>query len=411
MSLHFHLPARPMGHLRALFACALLAFVVPAAASDVDLIREKLASTTTGGLLFFPQEDRAVAFAHIKDLVPTRTVRKSAAPLALESAPLSFDALRYEVDGETFSLEDFTQLSGHRGLLVLEGQRIRLERYGPGHDAHTRWISFSVTKSITSLLLGAALKDGYLTSLDEPVAHYLPRFRGTPYEDVTIRHVLQMASGVAWNEDYADPKSDVAQAGTANGLALVRYLAALPRAAKPGSTFNYNTGETNLAGEILRAALGNNASTYLEHKIWQPFGMADDAYWVLGKEGGGETGGCCLNATLRDYGRLGLFALNAGRRPDGQGDAQSTVLPDRWMEDSTTPSPAAPFYGYLWWLYPNGTFAAQGIFRQQILVDPAHNIVIAAHSNAPTATGGAYSKHLTALTEALRKAVIAQQEP
>ena len=398
-------------HLRALLAWALLAFVLPATANDVDLIREKLSSTTTGGLLFFSQEDRAVAFANIKELVPTRTVRKSAAPLPLEPAPLNFDSLRYEVDGETYSLEDFTQLTGHRGLLVLEGQRIRLERYGPGHDMDTRWISFSVTKSITSLLLGAALKDGYLTSLDEPVAHYLPRFRGTPYEDVTIRHVLHMASGVAWNEDYADPKSDVAQAGTANGLALVRYLAALPRAAKPGSTFNYNTGETNLAGEILRAALGNNASTYLEHKIWQPFGMEDDAYWVLGKEGGGETGGCCLNATLRDYGRLGLFALNAGRRPDGQDAEQGTVLPDRWMEDSTTPSPAAPFYGYLWWLYPNGTFAAQGIFRQQILVDPAHNIVIAAHSNAPTATGGAYSKHLRALTEALRQAVIAQQEP
>ena len=255
-------------HLRALLACALLAFVLPAAASDVDLVREKLASGSAAGLLFLSQEDRAVAFANIKELAPTRTVRKSPTPLALEQAPLNFDALRYEVEGETFSLEDFTQLSGHRGLLVLEGQRIRLERYGPGHHADTRWISFSVTKSITSLLIGAALKDGYLTSLDEPVAHYLPRFRGTPYEDVTIRHVLQMASGVAWNEDYADPKSDVAQAGGANGLALVRYLATLPRAAEPGASFNYNTGETNLAGEILRAALGNNASTYLEHKIW-----------------------------------------------------------------------------------------------------------------------------------------------
>lgn len=411
MSLHFHFRARSVERLRAVIALTLLAFVLPSAASDVDRVREKLASGSAAGLLFLSQDDRAVAFAHIRELVPTRTVRKSAAPLALEPAPLNFESLRYEVDGETYSLEDFTQLSGHRGLLVLEGQRIRLERYGPGHHADTRWISFSVTKSITSLLIGAALKDGYLTSLDEPVAHYLPRFRGTPYEDVTIRHVLQMASGVAWNEDYADPKSDVAQAGGANGLALVRYLAALPRAAEPGAIFNYNTGETNLAGEILRAALGNNASTYLEHRIWQPFGMADDAYWVLGGPGGGETGGCCLNATLRDYGRLGLFALNGGRRPDGQDEAQGTVLPDRWMEDSTTPSPAAPFYGYLWWLYPNGTFAAQGIFRQQILVDPIHNIVIAAHSNAPTATGGAYSKHLAALTQALRQAVIEQQEP
>ena len=411
MNPQFDLPARPRGRLRALLALTLLAFVLPSAASDVDLISEKLASGSAEGLLFLSQEDRAVAFANIKALVPTRTVRKSPKPLALEPAPLNFDALRYEVEGETFSLEDFTRLSGHRGLLVLEGQRIRLERYGPGHDVDTRWISFSVTKSITSLLIGAALKDGYLTSLDEPVAHYLPRFRGTPYEEVTIRQVLHMASGVAWNEDYADPASDVARAGGANGIELVRYLAALPRAGEPGAIFNYNTGETNLAGEILRAALGNNASTYLEHKIWQPFGMADDAYWVLGGPGGGETGGCCLNATLRDYGRLGLFALHGGRRPDGQDDAQGTVLPDQWMEDSTTPSPAAPFYGYLWWLHPDGAFAAQGIFHQQIFVDPAHNIVIAAHSNAPTATGSRYGTHLAALIQALRKFVVAQQKP
>lgn len=411
MNLTVRPSARFQARLRQFLTCAVFSLVLPAGASDVDLIGEKLASGSAEGLLFLSQEDRAVAFAHIKALVPTRTVKKSSAPLALEPAPLNFDALRYEVDGETFSLEDFTQLGGYRGLLVLEGQGIRLERYGRGHGPKTRWISFSVTKSITSLLIGAALRDGYLTSLDEPVAHYLPRFRGTPYEEVTIRQVLHMASGVAWNEDYADPASDVAQAGGANGIALVRYLAALPRAAEPGATFNYNTGETNLAGEILRAALGNNASTYLEHKIWQPFGMADDAYWVLGGPGGGETGGCCLNATLRDYGRLGLFALNAGRRPDGLSDAQSSVLPDQWMKDSTTPSPAAPFYGYLWWLYPDGTFAAQGIFHQQIFVDPAHNIVIAAHSNAPTATGSRYGKHLAALIQALRKFVIAQQKP
>ena len=117
---------------------------------------------------------------------------------------------------------------------------------------------------------------------------------------------------------------------------------------------------------ILRAAIGNNASTYLEHRIWQPFGMESDATWLLGAPGGGETGGCCISATLRDYARLGLFAMSAGGLANGL-----RVLPEDWMAASTTPSPAAPFYGYLWWLEAGDAFGAQGIFGQRIHIDPA----------------------------------------
>ena len=127
-----------------------------------------------------------------------------------------------------------------------------------------------------------------------------------------IRDILHMASGVAWNEDYADPESDVAQAGAANGIEPTQYLNTLPREAQPGTRFNYNTGETNLVGELLRAAIGNNASRYLENKIWRPFGMEHDAYWLLSSAGGVETGGCCINATLRDYARIGRFVLADG---------------------------------------------------------------------------------------------------
>ncbi|MGD8359387.1 MAG: serine hydrolase, partial [Lysobacterales bacterium] len=144
---------------------------------------------------------------------------------------------------------------------------------------------------------------------------------------------------------------------------------------------NYSTAEANLIGDVLRAAIGNNLSTYLEQKIWQPFGMESDAYWNLTEAGGGEFGGCCLNATLRDYGRLGLFALNNGRLADG-----TPVLPTNWMADSTTPSKANEGYGYLWWLNKNGAYEASGIFGQGIYVFPEKNLVIALQSARPDAS-------------------------
>jgi CubicO group peptidase (beta-lactamase class C family) len=164
---------------------------------------------------------------------------------------------------------------------------------------------------------------------------------------------------------------------TAGGgvIIIYSYLDQKQREAAPGKEFNYNTAETNLVGTLLRSAIGNNLSTYLAEKIWQPFGMESDAYWTLTEPGGGEFGGCCINATLRDYGRLGLFALAEGRLADG-----TAVLPDRWMLESTTPSTAYPGYGYLWWLGNAGAYRAIGIFGQGICVHPEQNVVVAMHS-------------------------------
>jgi CubicO group peptidase (beta-lactamase class C family) len=236
-----------------------------------------------------------------------------------------------------------------------------------------------VAKSVVSMLVGAAIRDGYIASVDEKVSDYLPRLKGSAYDQATLRDILQMASGVAWDETYDDPASDVNQASWST-LALYDYLDDKPRAGAPGATFNYNTAETNLVGNVLRAAIGNNLSTYLEQKIWQPFGMESDASWNLTEAGGGEFGGCCINATLRDYGRLGLFALNNGRLADG-----TPVLPKHWMAESTTPSQGAPYYGYLWWLREGGAYQASGIFGQGIYIDPGENLVIALHSARPDA--------------------------
>ncbi|MEM9305156.1 MAG: serine hydrolase domain-containing protein [Pseudomonadota bacterium] len=362
-----------------------------------ELQQKALAGDATG-LLFWSQSERRVAFKRMADLGSSRSIRAAGSPYPLVDRPKDLSSVRYQIDGRTYTLADFFAMPAQIGFIVVQDGNVLLERYAQGNDRDSVWISFSVTKSVTSLLIGAAINDGFIESVDEPVSYYLPRLRGTGYENVSIREVLQMASGVAWNEDYGDPESDVARAGGATGLPLVSYLGTLERAHPPGAVFNYNTGETNLAGEILRAAIGNNAATYLTHKIWQPFGMESDASWVIGGPGGGETGGCCISATLRDYARLGLFAMNEGLLPDG-----TRVLPEGWMTASTSPSSGYEGYGYLWWLAGARGYSARGIFGQRIQIDPGARTVIAAHGNAKAAVGTDYHRHLDGAVRAVQE--------
>ena len=231
------------------------------------------------------------------------------------------------------------------------------------------------------MLVGAAIRDGYIESVDEKVTDYLPRLKGSAYDQSSIGELLQMSSGVRWNEDYADRQSDLNKVNaSANGsgwvaINLYKYLRNLPRDAESGDVFNYNTAETNLVGTLLRSAIGNNLSTYLQQKIWQPFGMEANANWMLTEPDGGEYGGCCISATLRDYARLGLFAMGGGRLADG-----TEVLAEGWMEDSTRPSKGYAGYGYLWWLNEDASYRASGIFGQGIYINPEENVVIAMHS-------------------------------
>lgn len=367
--------------------------------APAEAVVESLAENTDDreGILFWSPRQRRIGFKHIEDIFPTRTVEAGTVPTALQAQPMDVSDVSYTVDGQPFSLTSFVERDQNVALIIIKDGKVLFEHYADGNTPDDVWVSFSVTKSITSLLIGAAIQDGYIESVDEPVIHYLPRLRGSGYEKATIRDVLQMSSGIDWNEDYSDPASDVARAGGANGLALVQYLSDLPSRAEPGEQFNYNTGETNLVGQILRSAIGNNASTYLEHKIWKPFGMANDANWILGSEGGAELGGCCLSMTLRDYARIGLFALNDGVLPDG-----TRVLPTDWMDASTSPAATNDGYGYLWWLYGDGSYAALGIFGQTIFVDPKSRSVIAIHSSAASASGSPYHEHRNALVSALR---------
>jgi CubicO group peptidase (beta-lactamase class C family) len=355
--------------------------------------------------LSWTPEQKIAGFRNSDQLFWTRVVEAGDAPLELPEASRDLDDVVIRVNDDSMTVDDYFSSKKVAGLLVIKDGQIVYERYGLGNTKDSRWVSFSVTKSVVSMLIGAAIKDGYIENVDKMVTDYLPRMKGSSYEQASIKDILQMASGVEWDENYADPESDVASVDW-HSLMLLDQLSNKPRIANPGEVFNYNTAETNLAGTMLRAAIGNNLSTYLSEKIWKPFGMAADATWNLTEEGGGEFGGCCISATLRDYGRLGLFALANGRLSDG-----TEVLPGSWMAESTTPSIGNKGYGYYWWLGQEGAYAASGIYGQGIRIDHKNNVVIAIQSARDEASNDADWAWQIALYYALTDAVTEEAMP
>ena len=353
---------------------------------------------TNRDLLFWSERQRDAAFRAL-DRIPLlakwHTIPASTQPLPLPpGAPL-----KLPVDLDAY-------LAGQRAadLLVVHDGKLRLERYGLGFDAAGRWTSFSVAKSMTSLLVGAALRDGHIRSLDDKVSAYIPQMRGSAYDDVSIRQLLTMTSGVKWNEDYADPNSDVARFNNhkpEEGVdALVSYLRKLPRAAPAGTRWNYSTGETNLVGILVSQATKMPLADYLAQKVWQPAGMEQQATWLLSKTGQ-EISGCCLQAAARDFARFGVFVANGARAGNG-----ASMVPEGYLAEATTTRADIGVpergYGYQWWTYADGTFAARGIFGQGIFIDPKRKLVIAQNANW---AGGARDPKASAAREAFYRAV------
>ncbi len=325
-------------------------------------------------VLFWTTPQKVAGFRNMKTLAWTRQVDAGTDPYPLPEKLIDLSDFSFVHGDVALTIDDYIRSHNVAGLLIIKDGFVVYERYELGNSDESLWMSWSVAKSVTSLLVGAAIQDGYIKNVDEKVSDYLPRLKNSSYDDVTIRNLMQMSSGVQWNEDYADPESDINTIRW-DTLSIYEQLRHKRQVDVPGEVFNYNTAETNLVGTLLRAAVGNNLSTYLSTKIWQPFGMEFDAAWNLSEQNGGEFGGSSLNATLRDYGRIGLFALHDGRLRDG-----TRVLPEDWMAESVTPSQGLARYGYLWWLRDGGTYAASGIFGQAIHIDPVNNIVIAQHS-------------------------------
>lgn len=317
-------------------------------------------------------------FRNIDRLFPTRVVRHGASVRELPVNSRTFGDFSYTSDGKTYDLYDVLSLNRVSGLLIIKDGEVVFEKYLLGNTRDTRWMSMSVVKSMTATLIGAAIQDGHIESIDDPIVRYLPRFTDTAYDGVTVRQVLQMTSGVAWNETYTDPTSDrrrmlEAQIGQKPGD-ILDLMGELPRAAEPGTRWNYSTGETHVAGALVRAATGMPVADYLSEKIWSKAGMEADANWWLESPDGLEVGGSGLSATLRDYARFGLFLLEEGVVGDEQ------VLPDAWMAEAGTPKTIngeVVEYGYMLWPLHNNSYAAIGIFGQFVFVDPDKDLVVA----------------------------------
>ena len=357
---------------------------------------------TDRDVLSWQQSQREAAFRamdRMPVLAKASSVTASPTPLPLPAGqPL-------EIPG----IDEYLRQQNTAGLVILQDGRVRFERYGLGFDAAGRWTSFSVAKSFTSTLVGAAIQDGHIKSLEDKVSAYLPGLRGSAYDDVTVRQLLTMSSGVRWNEDYEDPEADVAQFNNATpeaGMdATVSYLRKLPRAHPPGELWNYNTGETNLIGVLVSAATGKPLAQYLQEKIWHPAGMESQATWLLGRTGN-EIAGCCLQASTRDFARFGLFVL-----ANGAAGGQQVVPPD-WFAQATRKQKdigdPGRGYGFQWWTYDDNSVAAQGIFGQGIYIDPQRRLVIASNSNWTRASLGPESKAREAFYAQVRALIDAE---
>ncbi len=366
--------------LLALVVLLVVAVGIGWALIDRDLRRLALNLPTNADVLFWSQAQRDAAFRALDRLPFLAKVRTIPNGSSVHPLPAG-EPIRLPVDVAAYMASQ-----RRAALLIVHDGKVRFERYGLDFDASGRWTSFSVAKSLTSTLVGAAIRDGHIRDIGDKVATYIPALAGSAYEDVTIAQLLTMTSGVRWNEDYSDRDSDVARFNRhvpdAGIDITVSYMRRLPRESPAGSKWVYSTGETNLIGVLVSSATGRQLSDYLSEKIWAPFGMEQPATWVLGRTGH-EISGCCLQAATRDFARFGLFMLGGGMA------AGKPVLPDGWIERATTRQAdigiAGQGYGYQWWTYDDGSYLARGIFGQALFIDPRRRLVIASNGNWPTA--------------------------
>ena len=349
--------------------------------ADKDM-RNLLANLPTDrNVLFWTVPQRDAAFRSLD------AVAALAEANVIEAGGTAFPMPRGAPISIPMNVEVYMREQRTAGLVIIQDGKLRLERYGLGFDANGQWTSFSVAKSFTSTLVGAAIKDGFIKSIEDKVSDYIPNLKGSAYDDVSIKQLLTMTSGVRWNEDYEDKNSDVALFNDHKAEpgvdATVSYMRTLSREAPAGDKWAYKTGETNLIGVLVSSATGKTLSAYLSEKIWAPFGMEHNGSWLLGSTGH-EISGCCIQASTRDFARFGQFMLE-GAQIDGK-----PVLPEKWIAAATTRQAdighPGKGYGYQWWTDDDGSFAAQGIFGQGIFIDPKRKLVIASNSNWTKAT-------------------------
>lgn len=277
-------------------------------------------------------------------------------------------------DGETFDFDQFLKKQKSVAFMIIRNDSLLYERYFRMYDQEDIIPSFSVAKSVTSILIGIAIDEGLILSVDEPVTKYIPELKPNGFDKVTIKHLLQMTSGLDYNEGYFNPFGNVAT--FYYGTKLRQEIPKLKLKYKPGEKFEYLSGNTQILGLVLERALKDKTiSEYLQEKIWIPLEMEYDASWSIDrKENGIEKTFCCLNARARDFAKIGRLYLNKGNWNGKQ------IVSEKWVEESTKVdrSEGSPrYYQYQWWLPSDqGDYMAQGILGQYIYVHPEKNLII-----------------------------------
>jgi CubicO group peptidase (beta-lactamase class C family) len=313
----------------------------------------------------------------------TRTIKAGAPVRPLTYANRTLPDFPIVSTAGTFDIYDYVSRNRVSGLLVMKDDEVLLEHYDLGINANTRWLSMSMAKSFSTTLVGAAIQDGYITDINDPLVKYLPEFAGSAFEGVSVKTLMQMTSGVQWSDDQTNAQSErrkmLELQVTQQPGAIMRYMAERPRAAAPGTQWCYSTGDTHVVGALVKAATGKWLSDYLSEKVWSKLGMEADACWWLEAPGGLEVAGSGMFATMRDYARFGRFILN-----DGVIDGQR-VLPEGWVREagaSRQINGQRVDYGYMWWIVPapdgtldDGAFVARGIFGQMLYINPKQRVI------------------------------------
>ena len=365
-----------------------------------------------GQFLSWQGEDRVIGMRNIWRLYPGdvfRTGHQKASPLSRADHPLM--NVSYRFAGQAHDLAAYLAHQRVAGLLLLKNGRIAFEYYGLGNTERTLWASRSVAKSVVSTLVGMAIREGKIHSLDDPIVRYLPELKHTAWDGVTLRQLITHTSGVAWNEKYDDPSSDFSaltrcEATPAPYPCILQLVSSLPRrnGVAPGDVWSYNTGGAWLLGRVLEQATGMSIARYLETQLWSREPMEREGVWQALVPGRIDMGGHGFNATLRDWGRFGLIVERGGLLSDG-----TQLLPEGWIKEATTwirargsITPDAPDgqYGYQWWYNPvegggpdpdgaaaiaKHSFWAEGIYGQALAIDPVEHVVMVQWSAWPAA--------------------------
>jgi hypothetical protein len=327
-----------------------------------------------------------IMFRSMDALFPTRTVARAGPVWRLPRADHALN-FTYEFKGASYTPEQFLLRTYTNAMLVMKDGKIVSEIYRNNTNERTRFMGWSMTKSITSILIGSALDEGRIKSLDDPITAYLPELKGGGYDGTTIRQIMQMRSGVDYEERY-----DFANPGTAASnhiAALVKNVArfadvarTVKRAHPPGEVFQYKTLDTAVLGWLIeRVSGGSTVAAYTAQRLWEPLGAESDGYYIMdGKPGiGREFSGAGFNATLRDYARIGQMMLDGGVANGHR------IVPEAWVKESTNSetTPRGP-YGLQWWLMGDQlAYSAIGLQGQYIFVDPKTRTVVVKLSYFP----------------------------